>query len=471
MTRVRAGVAVVALFLGACTTGGVETPEPTASPPDASASSAPIETAQPPASLPAPSEGATGPIAAGDLVQVTASSVRVRSDPDASSDVVATLAAGQRVRVSDGPRDEGGYRWYEVTLLPSGLVGWAASGDEDGPWLARVENGDLALTSSGSVSLLDLGDEVPQPFVELEDGWGAFGPSWSPNGERLAIVALDVDEDLQCVVEGQVVIFDAAGTELTRTSPPAGTYDSAPIWAPDGADIGFTRSSTCDVAEVAPELHVMAADGGQDRLVVADVIGPAWSPQGDSFAFLRFNPEQTGIPGDLRGPEIWLVGADGTGLRRLGGRADLSGERERLSDRLAWAPDGSLLAFSRAVGPELAEVEIDVMDLDGQVQPAGTVAGEVRDLTWLPDGSGLAYIDGGMTTAVVVLALDGRETARFELTDGVPDRLIIAPDGTAMAWRIQGSEQLRIQPLEGTAYAIDGIEATGIAWRSVLITE
>jgi hypothetical protein len=40
-----------------------------------------------------------------------------------------------------------------------------------------------------------------------------------------------------------------------------------------------------------------------------------------------------------------------------------------------------------------------------------------------------------------------------------------------MAWRIQGSEQLQIQPLEGTAYAIGGIDATGIAWRSVLITE
>jgi Tol biopolymer transport system component len=207
-------------------------------------------------------------------------------------------------------------------------------------------------------------------------------------------------------------------------------------------------------------------------LIVENAIRPAWSPVGDTFAFLRLSGEQTGIPGDLRGPEIWTVAADGTGLRRLGGRADISGERERLSDRLAWAPDASLLAFSRAVGPELADVEIDVMDLEGQVRRVATVPGEVRDLTWLPDGSGLVYIEGRfLATAVVVLTPDGRETARFELTDGVPDRLIVAPDGTSLAWRIQGSALLRVQPLDGSPILIDEVEATDIAWRSVLITD
>jgi Tol biopolymer transport system component len=393
--------------------------------------------------------------------------------PELDAEPLTNLAAGQRVRVTDGPQDGDGHRWYEVTLLPSNVVGWVAASGADGvPWLAVVGNGGLALASGASVSELDVREESRRPVAELAAGWTASQPSWSPDGDRLAVAELDFDDSLQCVLGGRVVIFDAAGTVVTRTSPPPGTYDSAPIWAPDGGAIGFMRSNACGSDQGLPALHVVAADGGPDRLIVENAIGPAWSPVGDTFAFLRLSGEQTGIPGDLRGPEIWTVAADGTGLRRLGGRADISGERERLSDRLAWAPDASLLAFSRAVGPELADVEIDVMDLEGQVRRVATVPGEVRDLTWLPDGSGLVYIEGRfLATAVVVLTPDGRETARFELTDGVPDRLIVAPDGTSLAWRIQGSALLRVQPLDGSPILIDEVEATDIAWRSVLITD
>jgi Tol biopolymer transport system component len=421
--------------------------------------------------LPQPTRDEAGVITVGSLVQAIADELRVRRSPGVTGEVLGVLGAGQRATVTGGPRVADGLDWYEIALAPSNQVGWVAAGDPEDRWLAIVENSDLTLAWGFSVTRLQMNSGSRESLIELEADWQAGHLSWSPDGGRLAVVESKVDATLGCVLEARVLILDDAGRVMASTSPPEGWYDTAPNWSPDGALIAFTRaSSTCTSTRDNRDLFVMPRDGGSERLVIGDVMAPTWSSAGDAFAFLRFDAAPTGIPGDLRGPEIWTVRADGNDPRRLGGREDVPGERERLSDSVKWAPHARLLAFSRAVGPELEHVEIAVMDEVGGVRPIAVVSeGVVRDLTWLPDGSGLAYIEERhLATAVVVLSLEGREIARYDLTDGVPDELIIAPDGTALAWKIMGAPRISIQPLHGPGHLIESVEATHVTWRGVL---
>jgi Tol biopolymer transport system component len=214
----------------------------------------------------------------------------------------------------------------------------------------------------------------------------------------------------------------------------------------------------------------MPATGGTEQLVVSDFEGVAWSPTGNAFAFTRFNPEPTAFAGDLRGPEIWTIAADGSGERLLGGRAD-DGGRERLNDWIAWSPDGSVLAYTRAVGDELNTTEVDLISSAGAMRPLRRDS-PIYEFAWLPDGSALAYYEqlvGTFTINVVVLSSSGEEFARFESPDGVPDRIIVSPDGSKLAWMIQGASKLRIQPTTGGDARTYETISGPIAWQPLLI--
>jgi hypothetical protein len=95
----------------------------------------------------------------------------------------------------------------------------------------------------------------------------------------------------------------------------------------------------------------------------------------------------------------------------------------------------------------------------------------MRDLTWLPDGSGLAFVEERhLATALVVLSPSGEEAARFDLTDGVPNELVVAPDGSALAWGIMGTSILRVQPLAGgEAQTYQETPNAYVSWRPILL--
>ncbi|HEX5578368.1 MAG TPA: hypothetical protein VFY43_01750, partial [Candidatus Limnocylindria bacterium] len=193
------------------------------------------------------------------------------------------------------------------------------------------------------------------------------------------------------------------------------------------------------------------SDGGASRLVTTDVDSPAWSPDGSLIAFTRFNGQQSGIPGDLIGPEIWVVGPDGTGERTIGGRVG-DGSRERLSEFIGWAPDGSAISFERAFGRLLNSVELGLVNLAGErnvLRRQHDVSVEL--LIWAPDGSHLYYLEQAhFTSTLASVGSDGGNRGAIHIADGVPGSLVMAPDGSTMAWGIQGSSDLVLQPVDGS---------------------
>ncbi len=128
------------------------------------------------------------------------------------------------------------------------------------------------------------------------------------------------------------------------------------------------------VADVGgPSLFVMKADGtGLRRLTSPDsrVSSHAWSPDGSRIAYTDRS-------------SLWLVRPDGTRRVRL-----FSGSRLK-SLLPTWSPDGKAIAVL-AEDAESGIAEIYVVPTDGGT-PRRLGVGDVRDPSWSPRGDEIAY--------------------------------------------------------------------------------
>ncbi len=110
-----------------------------------------------------------------------------------------------------------------------------------------------------------------------------------------AIYIMDVD--FRSVLEtsggpiGRISIINADGTGLRQVTPEPGpldfAFDEGPTWSPDGTRLAFTRNSV---------LHIINVDGtGMTALPNEDLAGtPSWSPDGERIAYFSLDP-----PGDI----------------------------------------------------------------------------------------------------------------------------------------------------------------------------
>ena len=132
----------------------------------------------------------------------------------------------------------------------------------------------------------------------------AFQPAWSPDGSRLAIVTLG---------EKDLLLISPDGTGLVNLTP-AGMDDDAPTWSPDGSRIAFNTGPEnqpleSDIATINPD--------GSSRVVLTSNPGfdlsPSWSPDGSRIVF------ESSAAGNS---EIFVMNADGTGQANLSNRPE-----------------------------------------------------------------------------------------------------------------------------------------------------
>jgi Tol biopolymer transport system component len=209
-------------------------------------------------------------------------------------------------------------------------------------------------------------------------------PVWSPDGRKIAFQGYD---------DGVywISVVDADGSREHQLTPSANQVDTGPAWSPDGRTIAFTK--------IYPgAVYLMRPDGG-GRRVLATMKGAsrswdfAWSPDGRRIAVFSDDA-------------LWVMSANGRRPRRLVDSPfhDLNWGR---SSDLAWSPDGRRIAFSQG-GRE--GKEIFVVNADGSGLRNLTENGGVHDVNpvWSPDGRAIAFTsDRDGNSEIYVMEADG----------------------------------------------------------------
>jgi Tol biopolymer transport system component len=140
----------------------------------------------------------------------------------------------------------------------------------------------------------------------------------------------------------------------------------APAWSPDGSLLAVERVSE----DGSSSIYTIKPDGTQAQLVVKNASAPSWSPAGDTIFLVRNECSTRCEPEDDEANVRYSVRPDGSGLQRVDlEQADLQDPRE-----LAWRSDGSPIWFFE----------------DGSENAPGTF--DTSAAAWSPDETRIAFI-------------------------------------------------------------------------------
>jgi len=244
--------------------------------------------------------------------------------------------------------------------------------------------------------------------------------------------------------------INADGTRLRRlTTNPAHDFD--PAWSPGGRMIAFRSERDGN-----NEVYVMNADGSRPHNVSRDPHddwGPAWSPTGQ----VLWN-----CAGELTiGFHACVARPDGSGRHRI--------RQDRYFEYGVWSPDGAKIAFmSQEAGASGSDPDynIYVMNADGSgLRQLTHTPGEDGFPSWSPDGTTIAFTstrddcshtaasgcrttgDIGPYHTVYVMNADGSGQRRVSMRQGMlvdwspdgdylvfaPGLNVIRPDGSGLA--------------------------------------
>ena len=232
----------------------------------------------------------------------------------------------------------------------------------------------------------------------LTTAWGGF-PAWSPDGRRIAHL-----RESGPAGSGEVWVMNADGSRARKLlAAPPGLYDPRkvnyspetvmPSWTPDGRSV-VVAGARYDKGKPGPQPVVWAVpvDGGAPRALFslargtdgyAHVDSPQLSPNGRLIAF---------IYGTSEGMFLYVAHPDGSRRKRLS-IASLAYGRN-----LDWAPDGRRIVFLRQVNqdeggyPELYVVNADGSGLRRLTD--GALSGENQTPAWSPDGRQIIFKSG-----------------------------------------------------------------------------
>lgn len=270
-------------------------------------------------------------------------------------------------------------------------------------------------------------------------------PDWSPDGSLLAFdqwYRLPDRPDLDRL-ELWVAAPDGTGPRLVATCEAAPCLQLAyPAFSPDGRSLAFVRFDEPVDGRWGPSaVEVVPLDGGPRRVVIESADGsvayftPRWSPDGARFVFgveTYADPTET----TRLSAVIATVAADGS-------EATPTVVSPAGMDAFGpdWHPSGDRIAFATRFDPSDPDTRTVATDI-WTVRPDGTDAVNLSNLglgqqraiepTWTPDGRRLVFtlVDGfgaGQVPLIAFMDADGTNVSRLGFADGTAGRLRPVP--------------------------------------------
>ena len=259
----------------------------------------------------------------------------------------------------------------------------------DGAKNRQLEDGGGALWSPDGTRILYTASGEPtgsQIFVRWMDAEGAVsqitrlenGPSnprWSPDGEWIAFTSR-VDESA-----------DFAGVQLPRR-PDGAKWTGEPKVVERA---GYKRDRTGYIDTGWTHLFVVPAEGGTARQLTDgswNHSNLSWSRDGSEIYFTSHRSDDWDRPDNWQESEVYAVGVSSTDIRQLTDRRGPDGSPVP-------SPDGRLIAY--IAGDEHQDTyrnqRIYVMNRDGTGSRliSGDYDRQSGGLRWAPDGSGLYF--------------------------------------------------------------------------------
>lgn len=190
-------------------------------------------------------------------------------------------------------RSSGGI--YRIPAIGGLETQVTTSGQDRLPAWRPIRPDVIAFTRLADIYTIQLGGFLPVPLTSTPLPVQDSGPTWSPDGDNLAIASNRSGNF-------DIWIVPASGGPATQlTSDPS--IELASSWSPDGSLIAFdsTRSGNQDI-------WVIPASGGTATQITSDLGSdtcPSWSPDGSKIAFVS----------DRSGNfDIWVISVTTVGI-------------------------------------------------------------------------------------------------------------------------------------------------------------
>jgi Tol biopolymer transport system component len=227
----------------------------------------------------------------------------------------------------------------------------------------------------------------------------------------------------------RIELLDPATGKTTDLTHIPGSFGD-PTWSPEGAKLAYTVTR-----QAVSTIHVMAADGSDERLLVPcsppeclSVSSPTWSPDGSSIAFARSSGGGAVVPEAIFTTDP--VNAAATKLVNLPGLAFVT--------QLAWSPNGDRILFAASPTGPAKYMSVYEVDANGSgLRRLTSLGGQNAEPAWSPDGSKIVFVHD---SALFVMNADGSDA--HELHSCTPDCVSAyepawSPDGTEIAFSQQ----------------------------------